>query len=704
MSKDGQAEIAGMPTAADQGVVETGGAARPVRPHPVIAAYEIELGSAAVLSGTHRGDEDRGAEDETGKGPGGHRGALRIDGRAEAAELGWDGLGVQREIGRASRPPQRTAALVEQLDRAAIDAVRAAGARRAVFSRSDLAAEVATRLPTGGFDANLVRTLIEKLTDQALSTPGAVTLRPEIEGCHRGSDARYASRSTLDAELRILGIAEVGRSQGVAVVDPREVRAIARRRGLDASQQAALVQVAGSGDAVSVLVAPAGTGKTTALGAAVYAWHAAGYRIVGLGPSARAAAELRDATFAPADTVAKFLHEHQKPPSPFVLETGRYRLHPGTVVIVDEASMLATTDLDALTRASWEAGAKLLLVGDPAQIGAVDAAGGMLPALARRLDAPTLDTVHRFTEAWERRASLRLRAGDRTVIDDYIAAGRVHHCPDDTAAYQAVLDSYLDASTAGRRVLMLARTHHDVDTLNTLARAHAIETGQVHGPILLDGPTQWRAGDRLRATRNNRTITVGEDYLRNGDQFVVLNGDRDGLLVQTLDGSRAATLPADYVIAHTTYGWASTIDAAQGATVDDAVLLARPGIDREHLYVGLTRGRNANHVVVAQPISDIDRHGLPKAGVPRAARAMLADALNASGLQKAAHTRLPEHLQIEPATPATRPRPMVRRPRPARAPLQRIERPQRSMEPDHHYRGLSHDHELGQDRDFGSGR
>ncbi len=698
VSKDGQAEIAGMPTElikawSKRAIQLTAEAA------PVIAAYESELGRS--LSSAERTAVCKVAVLKTRPGKDSvDIVALSDRWQAEAAELGWDGLGVQREIGRAGRPPQPTAALVEQMDRAVVEAVRAAGARRAVFSRSDLAAEVATRLPSGGFDANLARTLIEQLADQALSTPDAVTLRPQIEGCHRGSDARYASRSTLDAELRILGVADVGRARGVAVLDPREVRTIARRRGLDTSQRAALVQVATSGDVVSVLVAPAGAGKTTALGAAVYAWRAAGYRIVALAPSARAAAELRDATFAPADTVAKFLHEHHQPPSPFVLETGRYRLHPGTVVIVDEASMLATTDLDALTHATWEAGAKLLLVGDPAQIGAVDAAGGMLPALAQRLDAPTLDTVHRFTAAWERDASLRLRRGDPTVIDDYIAAGRVHHCPNDTAAYQAVLDSYLDASMAGRRVLMLARTHHDVDTLNTLVRAHAIDTGQVHGPVLVEGQVEWRAGDRLRATRNNRSITVGEDYLRNGDQFIVLGAERGGLLVQTLDGGRAATLPADYVIAHTTYGWASTIDAAQGATVDDAVLLARPGIDREHLYVGLTRGRNENHVVVAQPTSDNDHHGLPKAGVPREARAMLADALNASGVQKAAHTRLPEHLQIEPGTKPVPARPMVRRPRPARALLRPIERPGLRRELKDQCHPLSRDH----GRDMGRGR
>jgi len=703
VSKDGQAEIAGVPTAlitawSKRAVQLTGEAA------PVIAAYENQLGRPLSLAERTAVMKVAVLKTRPGKDPVDIV-ALSDRWTAEATALGWDGLSVQREIAKASRPLEGTAVLVEQMDWAIVEAVRAAGARRAVFSRSDLVAEVATRLPTGGFDADLVRTLVEQLTDHALTTPDAVTLRPRVDGCRRGSDARYASRATVDAELRVLGVTSGGRAAGLAVLDPAQVRQVAKRHGLDGSQQAALVQVAGSGDAVSVLVAPAGTGKTTALGAVVEAWQADGYRTVLLAPSARAAAELRDATGTAADTVAKFLHEHDKP----TRLAGRwdidpYRLNAGVVMLVDEASMLATTDLDRLTQATGAAGVKLLLVGDPAQIGAVDAAGGMLPVLAHRLDAPTLDTVHRFTEAWERDASLRLRRGDPTVIDDYIAAGRVRHCPDESAAYQAVLASYLDASTAGRRVLMLARTHHDVDTLNTLARAHAIETGQVHGPVLLDGPVEWRAGDRLRATRNNRTISVGADYLRNGERFTVLGADRHGLHVLTVDGGQTARLPAEYVAAHSTYGWATTIDAAQGATVDHAILLARPGIDREHLYVGLTRGRNANHVIVAQPTSDIDHHGLPKAEVPRAAREVLADALSGSGVQQAAHTRLPEHQQVEPAAKPTTARPIVRRPRPARVPLRRIERPQRTMEPDHHYRGLTHDHGLDQGRDMGRGR
>jgi len=376
-----------------------------------------------------------------------------------------------------------------------------------------------------------------------------------------------------------------------------------------------------------------------------------------LAPSARAAAELQHATATPADTVAKFLYDHQHQPTlpgrPDWVERARPLMNPGDVVVVDEASMLRTANLDVLARGAEDARAKLLLIGDPAQIGPVQAAGGMLTALAERLHAPTLEQVHRFQAPWERDASLQLRRGDPAVLDTYAAAGRIHDCPDDNAAFTAVFDRYRQANEAGRTVLMLARGRRDVDELNELARAHATETGTVHGPVLIDGPVPWQAGDRLRATRNNRAIGVGGDFLRNGDQFTVLGRAGDGLLVQRLAGQQQAVLPDTYVREHASHGWASTIDAAQGATVDEGLLLARPGLDRQHLYVGLTRGRHENHVYLAPPPADEIHHQPPAA--PGGGRRTLTDALDRSDTQRAAHTQLPDTADHKPAPPCRPP-------------------------------------------------
>jgi hypothetical protein len=178
------------------------------------------------------------------------------------------------------------------------------------------------------------------------------------------------------------------------------------------------------------------------------------------------------------------------------------------------------------------------------------------------------------------------------------------------------------------------------------------------------GDRDWQTGDLLHTRRNDRTLAIhdqgdghadGVAHVRNGDRWRVLAADETGLHVEHLDrpgrdGHGAlAFLPADYVAAHADYGWATTITAAQGATVDVGLVLVRPGIDREHLYVALTRGRQANHAYITpDPAhrSEIDDHGPPAIDAAAVGRTtleqrtheVLADAISRSGGQDAAHT------------------------------------------------------------------
>ncbi|MFL6238832.1 MAG: MobF family relaxase [Actinomycetes bacterium] len=639
VSEHGQAEVAGVPTAlmtawstrTNQIVAEA---------EPVIAAYEANLGRS--LTSSERTAVTKVAVIKTRPGKE-HVDVVTLRERwaSEAAELGWNSDSLLAAIRReaTARPPLDREAVKARIDRTLADAVTAAGARRALFSRSDLAAEVASRIPIDGFTADMVRDLIEHLTDRALKQ--AVQLRHHDKGPRRASDSRYASTQTLDQELRIIDRAILGQRRGFAVVDDEPVRAACRTRGLDGMQTAAIRILTTGGDFLSVLVAPAGSGKTTAIGAAAAAWNRAGYRVVGLAPSARAAKELADATGSPADTVAKLLHAQPRLATDNTGHLQRYRLTDRSVVVVDEASMLATAHLDQLTALAAQASAKVVLVGDPAQLGTIDRAGGMLPALADALHAPSLEQVHRFHDPWERSASLLLRAGSAEALRGYLDHGRVHPAATGDQAIDNAMRQWRATVNDGQRVLLMARSRRDVDTLNAHARQHLMDIGRVHGPMLLGGERDWRAGDQLRATRNNRTIAVGDGYLRNGDHFTVLTRAGTGLLVEHASGTRI-TLPAAYVRDHATYGWASTIDTAQGATVDVGILLARPGIDREHLYVGLTRGRQANHVHLTPAEIAEDHHLRAPTATDslEAAERALIEALTRSGQQTAAHTRL----------------------------------------------------------------
>ena len=561
-------------------------------------------------------------------------------------------------------------------ERVAFAAVRAAGQRRAVFSRADVAGQVAAHLPTRGLSALQVVAEVERLTTVAVGLAEMVAVgdHPHVV-TPRVSDARYASQQVLTAEGRILALADRGRRGGYGEIPLNDLKPHSRAHGLDMGQFTALIAIAGKGAFVSVLTAPAGAGKTRTLGAATAAWEQAGYRVVGLAPSARAAAELADATGGHADTLAKWLHTRDRLEQIPVHDPLRAwaGLNDRTVLIIDEASMANTLDLDRLITAAAEKAAKVVLVGDPAQIGVVNGPGGMLAALAHTGHASTLERIHRFRHDWERQATIALRQGDRTALPVYQAQGRVHACPDSDAALDGVFTHWTQAKAEGLDVLMLARTRQDVDALNERARTAAITNGQVTGPAVTAGEREWQAGDLLRARRNNRQLALGDAHVRNGDRFRVLGvgptGDgsgtagEPGLIVEDLNGRGRTILPADYLAKHCEYGWASTIDAAQGATAAVGLVLVRTGMDREHLYVAMTRGRHANHCYVTPDPAAVDdehdhgygaadRHPAPgSAGadgtirppeptLEQQATRVLEAALATSGAQDAAHTAL----------------------------------------------------------------
>jgi ATP-dependent exoDNAse (exonuclease V) alpha subunit len=526
-------------------------------------------------------------------------------------------------------------------------AVLAAGRRRGVFSRADLTIEIAAALPVVAETAEQTRVRVEHLTDGSIGHWTAMRLgAPTVGVTPRASDARFTSREVLLAEAAVLRVAAAGQGKHVA-----QVPAIALHpeliAGLGPDQRAAVTKLTTGGDFVVVLTAPAGAGKTTTLGAAAKIWENEGFRVVGLAPSARAAAELAKATGGTADTLAKWLYQQYKLAQLPAQEQAAWRPTARTVLVVDEASMASTFDLHTLTRIARQARAKVVLVGDPAQIGTINTAGGLLPALAARGHGIELTDVHRFHHEWEARASLRLREGDASVIGVYADAGRLHTVPDPDTAAAAVFAHWQKARADGSEVMMLARTRDDVDQLNALAKTAAEQSGQSRGPQLVVGDKVFQAGDVIRTKRNNRQLPLGETHVRNGDRYTVLaTTENGGLLVDDLTGRGSTMLAAGYVVQHVEHGWATTIDGAQGATTDIAILLARPGIDREHLYVGLTRVRHENHAYAAPTVDDDHAH--PTTG-DASARQMLHAALARSGSNDAAHTLL------DRANAATRP-------------------------------------------------
>ena len=648
---------------------------RPGKTHPEAAALHATWAEEAARAGwTPERLRDAvptqpvgAGRDRARKGPGRDAGVLPTD----PADSAGGGPSLAHTLAGVlpTNPgePERTGAEDEAV---VLAGLQAAGQRRAVFSRADVAGQIAARLPTSGLTATEVVARVEQLTDLAVALTEAVPVGAPVRGVTpRASDPRYATVQVLSAEARILSLAEQGRRAGYGRV-PHQLREAATTIGrLDPDQQAALGRLTGGGDFLSVLTAPAGAGKTATLGATTLAWEQAGYRVIGLAPSARAAAELAAATGGRTDTLAKWLHNQTRLAQLPASERAWTALDDRTVLILDEASMASTLDLDTLTRLAAQSASKVVLVGDPGQIGVINGPGGMLAALSHAGHGIELGQIHRFTVDWERQATLQLRKGDPTILGTYDVTGRLHPCPDGDTALDGVFTHWAAARAEGQDALMLARTRADVDALNARARAAALTDGLISGPVTSEGERDWQAGDLLRTRRNNRRLTldhpsghargqdpdrVGQDsrqhgqdsdrhgqgsdrpgqesgpvtgqasgqgpgHVRNGDRYRVLGpGPDGGLIVEDLAGRGTVVLPADYLAEHCEYGWASTIDGAQGVTADLGLVLVRPGIDREHLYVAMTRGRHGNHAYITPDVSsdpDGDDHHGPGPGV-----------------------------------------------------------------------------------------
>ena len=193
---------------------------------------------------------------------------------------------------------------------------------------------------------------------------------------------------------------------------------------LDAGQRALVLGFTTDPRRLVVGIGPAGAGKTTAMRAVAEAWRTTGRRVIPLAPSATAAEVLGAELGCRAENLHKFRHAHDTAP------TGRpddpwFVLEPGDLVLVDEAGMAGTRNLDWLTHYARERGAVVRLLGDPAQLTSVEA-GGVLRLLAHDAGAVELTDLHRFTDPDEANATLGIREGRPEALDFYRTHDRVH--------------------------------------------------------------------------------------------------------------------------------------------------------------------------------------------------------------------------------------------------------------------------------------
>lgn len=524
----------------------------------------------------------------------------------EARDLDWSGpdlLDEARLFAASVNPDQR----VDQLT--AHDVVNHMSSKGSAWNRADIMKAVCDlKRPVPSQDGERWAASLERACDAVMEE--CIELDPASGvGPRRASDGRSLAAPPVSRHItseRILAEEDFIISWAIEaqVADPMPSASV-DVDCLDVMQAEVARAVAGH-DRLVLAVGPAGAGKTTTLRTAVADLNSDFRYVFGVAPSAKAAHVLKRETGLQADTLAKLLHEWERTDRRPLAE---YDLPPGSTVIVDESGMVGTSDLHRLVRLATREDWRLVLIGDHHQLQAVGR-GGMFHELCRNGRAIELDCIHRFHEPWEAAASLQLRHGDPRGIDAYLQHGRIsagtfddHFC--------RIAKTWLDTTGDGRTIAITASTNEHVDKINGVIQYLRTATDRISsagGIALIGGDERAYVGDIVVTRKNDRRLetSVGEPVRNRESWTVEAIGDDGSLTVSSNAGSGTVTLPADYATEHVRLGYASTEHGNQGDTVDVGIELATVATTQRGLYVGATRGRDDNKILVVTETDDLD--------------------------------------------------------------------------------------------------
>jgi conjugative relaxase-like TrwC/TraI family protein len=581
----------------------------------------------------------------------------------------------RRDTGAKARLPSGP-----EIDKILAASIADAQRSKATFSRYELTRMINRYLPDylGGLAGEQVTELLEQLTSEALRPggPGDTVLltAPEmvpVPETYRRADGLslwrrhgaeiYTTRGMLDTETHLLLAAaqtcapklERERAAAALGVDQARVEALLWREhahpeapaaadepraveapgaeessiedpalstiGLADDQAQAAYGVLTSGRAIDILIGAAGTGKTRTVATIAEAWRDARIgNVIGLTTSTNAAYALAAEGLAESHNFAAFLGRIKDSDQ----TRGHLPVRPGDLLVVDEASMVPTSDLAAVEAIATRYCAKILLTGDTEQLSAPQA-GGVMRLLADEHGYYQLSTVQRFEQVWEREASLGLRSGDADALAEYDQRGRIldgtREQMSDTA-YQRWLADHLN----GKASVLLVSTNAQATELARRARDELAALGLVASDDLAelrDGNVAG-VGDLIVARENDRT-EAGRPrrWLANRDVLRIDAWEEIGearvAIVRRMTGrdwlsrevrwSAPFELPEEYIERHADLAYAGNVHVAEGRTVETAHLVVDETAGRESLYVGMTRGRERNTAyVVTEPARAAD--------------------------------------------------------------------------------------------------
>jgi len=543
--------------------------------------------------------------------------------RARAAEIG-----LGRETIRETFDPQRA----QRSQRAEPRLAEATAVGREVtanashFDRRDMVQAVAGMRREGMAAAD-----VERVADEFLASEHALQISSGPKG------ARFTTRRVWEIEQRALDTAQRMRAEGTRPAGAMIAeRALCAHPTLKTDQREMVRRLLADREGVVVVIGEAGTGKSYAILAAARGWSEAGIELRVCAPTWRAANVLR-AEGLRASSLASLLAELERAEA-----AGGQALATRSVLLVDEAGMVGSADLARLLHHAAAAEAKLVLVGDPEQLGEIEA-GGLFGALAERTEPIRLDEVIRHDSEVEREGARLIREGEGAqALDLYRSQERVVVATDAEARREAMVAAWHESFAAGEDAVMVAKQNVEVERLNAMARALRREAGALGEQEIEVGEARFAAGDQVITRVNDRAADI---YNRERWQIAEVKPEERRVVLEGVDQARRVEVDAEYlakVNPHSDapalqHAYAVTTYSAQGSTVDRALVAADPSMDKQELYVATSRSRGETTIFATPEIQAAREEIAPDDPYLRRGIPHIAEAAQRDRAQTAAH-------------------------------------------------------------------
>jgi conjugative relaxase-like TrwC/TraI family protein len=545
---------------------------------------------------------------------------LRQRWRSKADEIGLDQEAIERTLGVRDPTERYPALTVQRLDRAVTEG-------QSHFGRRDAIQAVADSLRNGAQGVD-----VERMADEFLAADSVIQVAESAKG------PRYTTRRIWELEREALAAVERMNAERATVAGELiAARVIESRPTLKDDQRELVRRLLADPEGVAVVIGEAGTGKTHAIAAAAEGWAQAGIDLRIAAPTWRAANVLRSDGLS-AVSVATLLSEFDQGKR----EGGEEALAQGSALVIDEAGMVDSARLARLIDHAEQALAKLVLVGDPEQLGEIEA-GGLFRAIAERTDPIRLEEVIRHEHKVDREATKLIRKGEGgDALGLYVSKERVTVAPDADAMRAAMVADWHEAYERGEDVVMIAKRNRDVERLNATAREVRRQEEKLGAEEIEVGEAPFAAGDQVITRVNDRQAEI---YNRERWQVAEVDAERRRVVLDGIDQARRVEVEADYLARTNPYSdapalehaYAVTTYSAQGTTVDQAFVMADPSMDKQELYVAASRSRGETFIYVTPEVQSHREEIAPVHDHSRDALPHIAEAAERDRAQLAAH-------------------------------------------------------------------